>query len=103
MESATNTLHTSFLPCFALGMLTWGAALEGKGVSGDALGRGRVQEERGWSSPLCLHGSGRGGACGFQSVFIAGIGRAAPLPAFLGSFHSATRSRVCVHAQLTLC
>ena len=41
MESGTNTLHTSFLPCFALGMLTWGAALEGKGVRGDALGRGR--------------------------------------------------------------
>ena len=64
---------------------------------------GGVQEERGWSSPLCLHGSGRGDACGFRSVFIAGIGRAARLPAFLGSCHSATRSRVCAHAQLTLC
>ena len=64
---------------------------------------GGMQEERGWSSPLCLHGRGRGDACGFRSVCIAGSGIAAPLPAFLGSCHSASRSKVCARAQPTLC
>ena len=65
VESGTNT-HTAHL----FPALLWagdahvGAALEGKGVSGDALGRG--QDAGGeWSSLLCLHGGGRGDACGF--------------------------------------
>ena len=38
---------------------------------------------------------------GFDSIARSGI--AAPLPAFLGSCHSASRSKVCARAQPTLC
>lgn len=43
----THTTAYLFPALFVLGMLTGGAALEGKGVRGDALGRGRdAGEER---------------------------------------------------------
>ena len=96
-------LHTSFLPCLCWGCSRGEQLWKEKGCVEMPWAEDGMQEKRGWSSPLCLRGSGRGDACGFRSVCTAGSGSAAPLPALLGSCHSASRSRVCACAQPTLC